>query len=495
MSKKRSRRRKSSSANHSTLGQHKQQGKNLIPPLAQIHNMQLSSWVRERLPEFLWAILLVVHLPREEALDIFRCVAKYIGELAEEDKFSNVTHTALSTLPSQKLDDVLSIITANPEQKEVLLPLLLFNNLPGRDAWVRALDNDDVSDLWEPLMEAVARTLDHQSQESTDCRWLKLLCLGCAGKLRLPSQEEIAYILRYPDYGDMRMVRPFIRSTEGAISSMDPKPVEWTAKFWGECLTRTPCFPLSSDVTGDILSAGTTTQRLDEVYNLLARHAYETRITSDIDARHDTVFGVGLYSLGILQELLRVGNCYSIIGRTALRTVVECHISLAYLAKKDNADLWQSYRVFGAGQSKLAFLKLEESGVKPSFVNVQMLERLANEDMWLEFQPINVGHWEKTNLRQMSETASVKADYDQFYNWSSTFTHGHWGAVRDAVFDTCGNPLHRLHRIPLRSVRALPDVIPDACHLVDKILALVSQLYPEFPHRVFQKIDGLAGMS
>ena len=344
-------------------------------------------------------------------------------------------------------------------------------------------------------MDAVARTLDHQSQESTDCRWLKLLCLGFAGRLRLRSQEEIAYIMRYPDYGDMRMVRPFIRSAELVTSLADPKPVEWAARFWGECLAQTPCFPLNPDVTGDILSAGTTTQRLDEVYNLLAKHAYETRTTSDIDARHDTVLGVGLYSLGMLQELLRVGNCHSIIGRTALRTIVECYITLAYLAKKDNADLWQSYRVFGAGQSKLAFLKLEESGVKPSFVNVQMLEQLANEDMWLEFQSINLGHWEKTNLRQMSGMAGVKADYDQFYNWSSTFTHGHWGAVRDAVFDTCGNPLHRLHRIPRQSVRALPDVIPDSCQLVDKILALVSQLYPEFPHRVFQKIDDLAGMS
>ena len=230
-------------------------------------------------------------------------------------------------------------------------------------------------------MAAVARTLDHQSQESTDCRWLKLLCLVFAGKLRLRSQEQVAYILHYPDYGDMKMVRPLIRSAELAMSSATPKPIEWAAKFWGECLAQTPCFPFNPDATGDILSAGTTTQRLDEVYNLLAKHTCETRTTSDIDARHDTALGIGLYSLGILQELFRVGNCHSIIGRTALRTIVEYYITLAYLAKKGSADLWQSYRVFGTRQSKLAFLKLEESRVKPSFVNVQMLEQLANEDM------------------------------------------------------------------------------------------------------------------
>ena len=492
MPKKRSRRRKSSLANHSTLGQHKRRGKNLVPPLAQIPNTQLRSWTRERLPEFLWAILLVGNLPREDALEVFRRVAKYISELAEGEKFDDVTHTALSNLPSWQLSDVLSIIAANPEQKRALLPLLLFDELPGRKAWVRVLSNDDVGDLWEPPMAAVARTLDHQSQESTDCRWLKLLCLGIAGKLRLQSEEQVRYILRYPDYGDMRIVRPLIRSAELAISSASPKPIEWAEEFWRDCLDRTPCVLFNPDATGDILSAGTTTQRISKVYNLLVKHAYETRMTSDIDARHDTVLGTGLYSLAIIQELFRVGNCHSIVGRTALRTIVECYITLAYLAKKDDSDLWQSYRVFGAGQSKLAFLKLEEVGTQPSFVDVQMLEQLANEDMWQEFQTINLGHWEKINLRQMSEMVGVKDEYDQIYTWSSAFTHGHWGAIRDSVFGLCGNPLHRLHRVPLQSVRALPDVIPDACRLVDKILELVSTLYPEFPHRV--TLDIPAGM-
>ena len=55
---------------------------------------------------------------------------------------------------------------------------------------------------------------------------------------------------------------------------------------------------------------GTTAERLGEVYNLLIEHTYDTLNKRSIPG--DTVFGMGLYCLGLLQELLRVGNCYSI---------------------------------------------------------------------------------------------------------------------------------------------------------------------------------------
>ena len=84
----------------------------------------------------------------------------------------------------------------------------------------------------------------------------------------------------------------------------------------------------------------------------------------------------------------------------------------------------------------------------------------------------------------MSEDAGVKDIYDRFYSWTSTFSHSHWGALRDSVFDTCGNPLHRLHRIPRESARILPDVLLDACLCVDKILEIISQCYPDFSHRI-----------
>lgn len=154
---------------------------------------------------------------------------------------------------------------------------------------------------------------------------------------------------------------------------------------------------------------------------------------------------------------------------------------------KDSPELWKSYRAYGAGQAKLSFLKLDASSQKPTSVDTQTLSNLANEDTWQEFLPIDLGHWDKSDLRKMSEEAGVKDVYDNFYGWTSTYSHGQWCAVRDVVFDTCGNALHRLHRIPRSDARSLPLAIPDGCHLVDKVMELVSKAYPKFEMRTTQK--------
>ena len=73
--------------NYSTISEHKHQGKKLIPPFVHNFNMTYASWKDDRLPEKLWAVLLVTHLPRENALNVFRRVAKYIEDLPEDDKF------------------------------------------------------------------------------------------------------------------------------------------------------------------------------------------------------------------------------------------------------------------------------------------------------------------------------------------------------------------------------------------------------------------------
>ena len=79
--------------------------------------------------------------------------------------------------------------------------------------------------------------------------------------------------------------------------------------------------------------------------------------------------------------------------------------------------------------------------------------------------------------------AGVKDDYDRFYSWTSIYSHGHWAAIRATVFDTCGNPLHRFHRIPRSTVRSQGDVLADSVVLVDKLLELVDRAYPTFASR------------
>lgn len=488
MSRK-SKTKKSKDVGHSTLAEHRHHGKSLIPPFAQLPpSVQSKSWRDERLPEMLWAALLVTHLPRSEALGVFRELADCIHRLSkahESDQPYSVTLSSLAKLKPEVLQEILGIIASDNELKQILRPLLLFRELPARDYWQGVLEQTPSAEDWRNLMLAVAKTLDHQSQESTDCRWVRVICIMAAGKLAFPKQleelaKEFAY---YPDYGDMRKVRPSIRAIELALDSAAEIDQGWADKFWTQCLLDTPCFPLPSTSVPTFV-VGTTPERVRQVYNLLVEHGNQTVSTTAIDAKHDTVFGIAFYCLGILQELLRVGASQSITARIGLRTLVECFVTLSYLVKQDNPDLWKSYRVFGAGQAKLQYLKLEDLDQPIHYVNAETLKELANEDIWEEFLPIELGHWNKADLRTLSIEADVKDEYDRFYAWTSSFAHGHWGSVRDTVYDSCGNPLHRLHRIPRNSPRALPDVVPDACTLVDKALGIVSKCYGDFPHQV-----------
>jgi hypothetical protein len=332
-------------------------------------------------------------------------------------------------------------------------------------------------------MRAVARTLWHQSDEATDCRWARVICDLASGRFHAP-EEFTSKILAYPE-GDLRMVRPMIRSTEISMEfPMIEQTREWPQRFWLECLEASPCMTHMSKEEEQVRNFGTTPEIIDRTRRAVASHWSDSRETTAIDAEHDALFGAALYCLAIVGDIGTDVASNSVTARLALRTILECYITMRYLIGKRDPNLWRIYRAYGAGQAKLAYLKLQELEIDPQSISAETLRELANEDFWEEFVSIDLGNWGKSNLRQISQEAGAKESYDKFYGWTSTFSHSHWCAIRDAVFDTCGNPLHRLHRIPRLTPRRLGNALADACLLTDQLLDLLSNRYPVFPFRV-----------
>jgi hypothetical protein len=449
-----------------------------IPGLAQ------TSWLDDRVPEMLWAALLIAGLGRERALELFRIVAVEARKLAAREVHGDATLSGFAELPDDAREQVLHVFQERTSAQRALRPLLLFDALPSRDTWVRALACDPLPEDWSLLADAVLSVLDHQSQEATDCRWARVMFTLLGGRLHIPAEMGEEF-LRYPDV-DLRKVRPSVRALEGSFALMpDEAKSPWPVQFWAQCYRDTRCAPLSIAPPARAPLAGTSTNQAAVVRSELVAHSVATRSSTTVDARHEAVFGIAAYVLSVLDDLLRISNSTSVLGRTGLRSILEAYLTLKYLVHKDEPELWLAYRNYGSGQAKLAFLKLDElEGEAPISINVQTLERLANEDRWMEFVPINVGHWEKSNLRQMSEAAGVKGEYDRFYDWTSAFVHANWAAVRNAEYDVCANPLHRLHRILRSETRAQEDVVPDACRLTDLLLSVVEQAYPGFSVRV-----------
>ena len=229
---------------------------------------------------------------------------------------------------------------------------------------------------------------------------------------------------------------------------------------------------------------------LAETYATVASHFHSSLATTLTDARHDSVFGLVLYEINLAYAVCISNAHHRVEGRTALRSMVECYIALAFLLKRDQSGLWQKYRSYGSGQAKLAFLKsfdLDDRRL-PDYVNVIELEAMANEDAWMEFVAIDVGHWAGADLRRMSEEAGVKEIYDKYYSWPSGYVHGQWGAVRDTAFGVCLNPVHRYHRIPTSPRMNMGSVAPATFRLTNLLLDLLNKAYPTFKHRLSQAL-------
>lgn len=468
------------------LKKHRKKGRQLVPPFVEF-GISGQSWKDDRLPEMLWASLLFTDLERGKALTLCRTLAQKISSLDNPDNYSDVTLTGLALIPEKEFLYLLGHIFQDGESKGSLAPLLLLDGIPGATRWQKELKDNNVSEQmqWNALGKAVLETIDHQSEVSTDCRWVRLLCKMMGGKFRFPEKQEME-IINFPNMGDLREVRPSIRANEMMVDLPHNKKREWPALFWKEVWGKTRCdIPngANSDITP--FSQVTTTRRIvEDVYAELCEHMLKHVESTGIEVKTETVFGMGLYALAVTDDVLASLSSERVLGRFALRTIVEIYITLKYLLMKDDDVTWVQYRDFGSGQAKLAKLKSLERGSTPNFLDMEKLEFIANEDKWEEFLAVNVGHWENTDLRSMAMAIGEKLIYDTYYEWASTYSHAHWGAIREHCFNICFNPLHRGHRVPSFPPNILPDATPDIAILIDKLLDTISNEFPVFPWRI-----------
>lgn len=477
------------------LSGHFQDGKRFLPPFSRIENMRFSSWKDHRMPEMLWAVLAIGNWKREKALEFFRYVGGYIEKNHE---CFDITLSGIASLPLEKRTEFIAyILNWSPETKGLLSSMLLFPNLPARTEWETALSNEklDLDKAASDLATGVKEVMWHQSEAATDCRWIKHLAMILAQKISFSSSikdihETLKGIIEYPNYGDLTRIRPSIRAGEIGTPFGKTEDFTWAEHFWEVCYKNTPCIPEKTKIQlpykpeeWDARKKHYSIEAI-RVRKSLITHALNVTKTTAIDSCFEGSFGFALYGQSLIDEITIHNLNFSIAGRLLLRSLVETYITFAYLAKKNDLPTWEAYRQHGSGQAKLVYLKFQELKKTPKWIDPEIAEKIANEDKWSEFVPINVGHWDDSNLRILSETAGLKEIYDEYYTWLSGYIHANWAAVRETVYQTCLNPLHRLHRIPSFATPNMPDITEDAIEIGNNILDLLNSLYPKYTDRI-----------
>ena len=462
----------------------------------------MCSWYHDCIPNILWACILTSFLEREDYLFIFRAIIGNAREKLECRKSSYLTHNFLSTLSEQDFDLLMRPVLSNPVAADWLRALRLVDCLPDRPLWDRHLDEPDTERDWNILIHAVADTFDHQSERSTDIRWLKLMFMAiCREQIVFPAEpggSMVDELLQFPKMGDMRAVRPTIRALEISFRGIElgdeefkrrgdhpdpPLPQFHGTQFWKEMFEKTACIPPDEPKSPKPVKK----ELVDEAFRVLQaldQHFFATIQSTATEPRHDGAFGLAIYAVTLL-----FNSSYGYVhgrpeGRIILRTLAEVCIVMHYLSSKDDTKLWEKYRRYGAGQVKLAFLKNLRDVETPDYLDMKTMEALANEDMWMEYEDIDLGHWATSDLRRIAQEVGRKDVYDKYYDWTSGFSHSHWAAVRDSVFVNCLNPLHRFHRIPAFPKQTMPSTLIDACKLSNLVLDDLNHLYPGFKNRL-----------
>jgi hypothetical protein len=483
------------------LSQYSQTKKTLTPPLATL-NMHSSSWISERLPEMLWAALIRHYHVGDDGYVIFRDIIRWLSENKSNTELVGVTHTDIKNYPDPLRKSFIAHIVEQAGSV-ALRPLLLLPDLPAYEDWkasINEVEQDENMD-WSQLTKAISITLWHQSQEATDLRWVKLTGALLDGRVKFPQSMvgRVEEINSYPKSGDQREVRPSIRSLE-IMENLQSPEYQWAAKFWEFVYKHTACMPEVDERDIAMFEAKYALVSDNKAYYMkitrrirqkLVDHYFTTSVTSAIDARHEAVFGLALYSLDIFIENNIFLSASTPIGRVTARIMLESYLSMAYLIKKESEgeQLWEAFRNYGTGQVSLIERKYEDEGYQSSMVNLEVMDKIANEDKWSEFVPIYLGHWDTSDLRRMSIDVNEKALYDKYYPYTSGYVHATWGAVREASLQTCMNPLHRLHRIPSYGLTILPNINEDCREILNKMFSLVDQAYPGFNERMRKPVE------
>lgn len=434
------------------------------------------------MPEYIWIGFILDYYGRDEGMKRIHVICTRLHGIAESillPKLSEI-FSLNDAEQSRFYKELLSIIS-----KDVLAPLTLIFTYSRNPLFSQNFASPEISrdDRLDKIMDILRKTSDHQSELSTDIRYVVLYYLAISKKLHLPK-EEVDLFTQYPrikhDNPVMRLARPSIRATEGAVSGMDTSVNnEHTSFFWERISKMTDCELIKIQFEEEKRDTDQYILKLQEVYSYLNEVFTKT---SPLDNKMLVLLGIATYSFKRIKEVSDHKLSNTIVGRSSVRVLIENYIMIKYLLKNEptHKDIWTEFQEYGIGQFKLIVERSrEQTPVREnSHVDYKYLEILVKgfkDEMFLD---MDTRYFDDKNIREKAKIVDESHLYGLYYDYDSAFEHGLWGAIRESSLLHCNNPLHRYHCIPdINDEQNLKSVWPDCVMVMNKTINVLDEIY------------------
>lgn len=469
---------------YSKLSDHALKKGKFITP---INNMPLmheledeKSWTYGRMPEYLWIGLILKYYGRDEGLRKSYGIISTLHKLAPDLYTARMSQiiTLQADIQKKFYDYIISI-----GAKEALAPLTIFLTASKAPVFAECFycPEQSIEDRCETIIQTMRDIMDHQSNESTDIRFVALYFNLLSGKVHL-LKEQVDLLTAYPtaNHSDeiMRMARPTVRSHEMMILTFEKIDSTYLKEFWRCVSEMTDCSIFVIEFPEEQRNITAYMEKLHEVFTYLSELFVATDPLND---KMNVLLGIATYSYKRMKEIYEHQLFNSISGRSCVRVLIEDYIMMKYLVKNEPShdNIWRDYQLYGMGLYKLVLARHRESGVSvESHFDERYIEALVNEFKGEEFIDMDTKYFDKHNIRLKAEDVGEKNLYGLYYDYDSSFEHGLWGAIRESSLLKCNNPAHKYHCVPdVEDETRLKTVLPDCVMVMNKTVSFLDEVY------------------
>ena len=451
---------------------------NALPLMHELEDEK--SWTYGRMPEYLWIGLILKFYGRDVGLGKSYGIISTLHKLAPDLYTARISQiiTLQADIQKKFYDYIISI-----GAKDALAPLTILLTASKAPVFAEYFycPEQSIEDRCETIIQTMRDIMDHQSNESTDIRFVALYFKLLSGKVHL-LKEQVDLLTAYPtaNHSDeiMRMARPTVRSHEMMILTFEKIDSIYLKEFWRCVSEMTDCSLFVIEFPEEQRNITAYMEKLHEVFTYLS----ELFVATDpLNEKMNVLLGIATYSYKRMKEIYEHQLFNSISGRSCVRVLIEDYIMMKYLVKNESShdNIWRDYQLYGMGLYKLVLVRHRESGVSvESHFDERYIEALVNEFKAEEFIDMDTKYFDKHNIRLKAEDVGEKNLYGLYYDYDSSFEHGLWGAIRESSLLKCNNPAHKYHCVPdVEDETRLKTVLPDCVMVMNKTVSFLDEVY------------------